>query len=173
MIRRPPTSNQAKSLFPYATLFRSTISFQFSKIDVKRHSGGSGSSSYQIFKGIIYVAEFNKDFAGVTQLSTTTEASKIAMYDKIQMGNDKFNSVFNTYTTNEVETRCILSNKLMEKILRLYSEFGAEIQVLFFNSCMIIIQNTQRNNFEAKLFSQINEEEIGRASCRERVSSRV
>ena len=48
----------------------------------------------------------------------------------------------------------------MERLLKMRMKFGAKMQVAFINSRMILLISMERNNFEAKLFSQITVNDI-------------
>ena len=117
-----------------------------------------------IFKGIIFVADFNKEFHGMTQVTSISQSSFLneVIGGRIQMEDAKFNNKFDVYSTDEVEARYILSPNLMERLLALNKKFNTKIQIAFSKSDVIILIDSKHNNFEAKLFSAITDSHINK-----------
>lgn len=78
-----------------------------------------------LFKGFLFIADFNKEFKSNTILKSKELLTKFNSNDKktffkdksIKMENIDFNNKFEVFSEDEIETRYILSLKLMERIL--------------------------------------------------------
>jgi len=90
-----------------------------------------------LFKGFLFVADFNKDFKHKTILKSKEKITKFSSTDKIsffkgktiKMENNDFNSKFEVFSDDEIESRYILSLNLMEKILKIQDDFKNKIQI--------------------------------------------
>ncbi|SHG03242.1 DUF3137 domain-containing protein [Pedobacter caeni] len=112
--------------------------------------------STAIFKGVIFRADFNKNFEGITILSADRLRLNISPYDKvipgtpIEMENTAFNKLFNIRTTNEIEARYLLSPLLMEKLIELNKKSSGTISVSFINNSIYIAFPRVRQLFEVQ-----------------------
>lgn len=125
------------------------------------------SKSYRtLFKGILFVADFNKNFNGRTVVLTDqaekTFGSLGTLFQKlnqrrdplIKMDDVKFENAFAVYGTDPVEAHYILSPALMQRILDLKVKAG-NIQMSFVDSSVYIAIPRSENLFESNLFSPI------------------
>src|SRR3546814_9207823 len=66
MIRRPPRSTRTDTLFPYTTLFRSTLTLQDTLLQCTDESTHAGSSSITIRNVLVFLSQIHpisiKDF---------------------------------------------------------------------------------------------------------------
>lgn len=121
---------------------------------------------HDIFKGIIFVADFNKNFGATTIVRPKGMTGAIGAWlskNIFSFGNDQiitlenpdFQKTFITYGTDQVESRYILTPALMERILQLNAQSGGTISVTFTKSRMYIAFFLSRNHFEAPIFKTL------------------
>lgn len=121
---------------------------------------------HDILKGIVFVADFNKNFNGITVVRPKDFGNSIgAWFSKniysfgekniVELENDAFNKSFVTYGTDQVEARYILTPALMDRICQLNGRAAYAISVSFVNSSMYIAFPLSKNYFEAPLFKSL------------------
>ncbi len=138
--------------------------FEFSEIDLQREEtytdkdGKEHKKIKKVFKGIVFIADFHKDFQGETFLVR----KKLLGKDKwrlrtqgvftIELEDDDFNSAFQAMTTNDIEARYILSSNLMRKIMEFNNRAKGGVKISFIDSKMYLFTETNKNHFEGKFF---------------------
>jgi hypothetical protein len=121
---------------------------------------------HEIFKGIIFAADFNKNFNGVTVVRPKNMVGAMGAWfsknlfsfgDKtvIELENTAFSKAFITHATDQVEARYILTPALMERILSLNANAKETISLSFINTKMYIAFPLSRNYFEAPVFKTL------------------
>ncbi|WP_199139931.1 DUF3137 domain-containing protein [Pedobacter sp. ASV12] len=121
---------------------------------------------HDILKGIVFVADFNKNFNGVTAIRPKDFGSSIGAWfakniysfgDKniVELENEAFNKNFVTYSTDQIEARYILTPALMDRLCELNQRAAYAISVSFVNSNMYIAFPLAKNYFEAPLFKSL------------------
>lgn len=146
-------------------------SFYFAEVHAEyktetRTKNGTQTTWHDILKGIIFVADFNKNFNGVTVIRPKDFGSSIGAWfskniysfgDKniIELENDGFNKNFVTYGTDQVEARYILTPAMMERINELNQRSAYTISLSFINSCMYIAFPLDKNYFEAPIYKTL------------------
>ena len=98
------------------------------------------------FKGIVFIAEFNKFFTSRTFASSIIYTEPKG--DKMTVDNVEFNNIFEIHTNDKVNAFYILSPSLMEKLLRLRKRFECNIGVAFVDNKIYIYIDDGRDNFE-------------------------
>ena len=146
-------------------------SFYFAEVHAEyktetQTKNGRKTNWHNIFKGIIFSADFNKDFNGVTLVKPKDIGNRIGAWfsknifnfgdkDLINLENEYFNGNFVTYGTDQIESRYILTPSLMDKIAELNERSSDSISVSFVNSSMYIAFPLNRNYFEAPTFKSL------------------
>jgi hypothetical protein len=121
---------------------------------------------HDIFKGIIFVADFNKHFNGVTVVRPKDIGSSIGAWfskniyafgnkEVIELENPHFIKNFVTYSNDQVEARYILTPSMMEKISDLNERSAYCISLSFINSAMYIAFPLDENYFEPPVFKTL------------------
>lgn len=127
---------------------------------------GTRTEWHDIFKGIIFVADFNKNFNGVTIVRPKDLGSSIGAWfsknlfsfgdnDVVQLENTAFCKAFVTYANDQVEARYILTPAMMERILELNARAKYTVTMSFISSKMYIAFPLDRNYFEAPIFKTL------------------
>ncbi|CAD0002358.1 DUF3137 domain-containing protein [Flavobacterium chungangense] len=117
---------------------------------------------FDIFKGIIFIADFNKNFSTSTVVRPKSPKDEINSWfsknifsfgdsDKVQLENTEFDSKFVTYSKNQIEARYILTPAMMERIVALNSKCDKTISISFIHSKMYIAFPLSHNYFEAPI----------------------
>lgn len=138
---------------------------------VTQTKNGTRTEWHDIFKGIIFAADFNKNFNGVTIVRPKDFGSTLGAWfsknlfsfsnkDVIKLENVDFDKAFLTYGTDQVESRYLLTPAMMERILRLNSNSKFSISLSFIESRMYIAFPLNRNYFEAPIFKSLLNPEL-------------
>ncbi len=150
-------------------LGKTGIRFSEVHAEVKRESSDNGRKSTHwvtIFRGIFFVADFNKHFVGRTVVLPDFAEGLLgsfgSMFQKMAIGRDElikledpdFERNFVVYGTDQVEARYILSPSLMERIVALKQKSGG-VCLSFINSQVYIAISVRENLFEPSLFSSL------------------
>jgi hypothetical protein len=126
--------------------------------------GRTRTTWHTIFKGIFFVADFNKHFQGQTFVLPDTAESAMGGFGRwfqelggkldgrpgelVSLESPEFERLFVVHSTDQVEARYILSPSLMERLVALRNEVGAGLAVSFVNSCIYIAIPSSKNHFE-------------------------
>ncbi|RYD73663.1 MAG: DUF3137 domain-containing protein [Sphingobacteriales bacterium] len=151
-------------------------SFYFAEVhaEYKREvqtKNGTRTEWHDIFKGILFTADFNKNFNGVTLVKPkdlfgtmsawfTKNLFSFSNKDVVNLENTAFDKAFITHSTDQVEARYILTPAMMERILTLNKNSKNTISLSFINSKMYIAFPLSRNYFEAPVFKTLLNPEL-------------
>jgi len=138
---------------------------------VERTKDGTRTEWHEIFGGIIFVADFNKSFNGITTVRPKSIGAAFGAWfsknlfsfgndDVVQLENTAFDKTFVTHGSDQVEARYILTPALMERILKLNQQSKHTISLSFIESRMYIAFPLSRNYFEAPVFKSLLSSEI-------------
>ncbi len=149
-----------------------STAIRFSEVhsEKRTQSGGKGEVEKwkTIFKGILFVADFNKKFNGRTvvleDVAESVFGSIGTMFQKINKFRDplikmedvEFEKAFAVYGTNSVEAHYILSPSLMKRIVEFRKKSGL-INLSFIESHVYIAipVDATVNLFEPKIYSTL------------------
>lgn len=144
---------------------------EFSEI-VGKHvtSTGTGSTRKEhqslIFKGIFFVADFNKNFKGHTIVLPDTAERMLGKFGQslqtmssrgelIKLEDLEFEKEFCVYSDDQVEARYILSTSLMKRIVDFKRKWNTKVYLSFRHSKVYIAIKMDKNLFETRLFKSI------------------
>ncbi|MFD2368858.1 DUF3137 domain-containing protein [Brevibacillus sp. GCM10020057] len=159
--------------------------FQFSELKIFQEQDGTDDGMTQeliMFQGVLFVADFHKDFEGLTVLtgnmsSTNSRVGKFmtqlskkllerridAATQTIKLENEAFNKAFQVRVSHEGETRYILSSSMMERLLE-FKNSGkgryAPINISSVDSCMFVSIWNHKDQFEGNINQEINNEAV-------------
>ncbi|SDG87795.1 Protein of unknown function [Pedobacter terrae] len=133
---------------------------------VTQTKDGTRTEWHDIFRGILFAADFNKKFNGVTIVRPKDFGAAFGAWfsknlfsfgknDVIQLENVAFDKTFVTYGSDQVGSRYILTPALMERILNLNHQSKYNISLSFIESRMYIAFPLNRNYFEAPIFKSL------------------
>jgi hypothetical protein len=132
----------------------------------RRTKNGTRTEWHTIFKGIIFVADFNKNFNVSTVVRPKGIGDAIGSWfsknifsfgntELIKLENTTFDNIFVTYSKNQIEARYILTPAMMERILDLNKKSDETISLSFINSKMYIAFPLSHNYFEPPIHSSL------------------
>lgn len=119
-----------------------------------------------LFNGLMFDADFNKNFNGMTLLSTLDIRNNIdEKLEDVKLEDPKFNRMFKVYATDQVEARYILSPSLQERLVKMMENLKqtSDIKralISFFESRILILLPSNVNHFEANLFHKLSIKEV-------------
>jgi hypothetical protein len=140
--------------------------FSFSELHaeyktVTQTKNGRQEHWHTILKGIVFYADFNKNFNGVTVVRPKDMGAALGAWiskampifsssgkELIQLENPQFNSEFVTYSTDQVEARYILTPAMMERLYELNKRCSYTISVSFIDSSVFIAFPLNKDYFE-------------------------
>lgn len=143
---------------------------RFSEIDAEYESGsGKDRHTYQIFKGLFFIADFNKNFTCTTVVLPDTAEKLFGWLGQkmqemnffrgqlVKLEDAEFEKQFVVYSNDQIQARYILSPSLMERIIKFKAETGRKIHLSFVGSMVFVAISFSRNLFEPKLFSSLTD----------------
>jgi hypothetical protein len=150
----------------HGTVGRTAMGFSEVHAEYKTHDK-NGDHWHTIFKGLFFVADFNKHFHGRTVVLPDTAERLLGGLGKmlqkwnisrdqlIQLEDPEFEKEFAVYGTDQVEARYILSTSLMERVLNFKRKTGKRIHIAFVGSYVFVAIPYKKNLFEPKLFTSL------------------
>ena len=143
--------------------------FQFSELhtEYKQVTYGSKGQRHEqwitIFRGLFMHADFNKNFAGITfVLPDTAERLFGALGQSLQrlssrgelvkLENVEFEKLFVVYSSDQVESRYILTPAIMEAMVNLHRRFEGDIYFSFVDSRVYFAKGFSTALFEPNIF---------------------
>lgn len=140
------------------------------KTQTHSSKGGTKTQWHTIFRGVFFIADFNKNFNGTTVvlpdiserifgwLGTKLQQLNFIRGGKlIKLEDPEFEKQFAVYGDDEVEARYLLSTSLMQRILDFKKKSGKTIGLSFTNSKLNIAITIYKNLFEARIFKKISD----------------
>jgi len=144
------------------------------KTESRDSKGHRQTNWHTIFKGLFFIADFNKYFKGRTfVLPDSAEklfgrfGQKIQEIGKshgklVKLEDPDFEREFAVYSTDQVEARYILSPALMRRLLKFKNKTGEKVYFSFTGGEVNIGISSTKNRFEPKLFSTVLNIELAR-----------
>lgn len=142
--------------------------FWFSEIKAEyRTTGSKGETHWQIlFKGLFFVADFNKHFEGTTvvlpnrlgnsAIAKVLQKANLARREKlVQLEDPEFNKYFVVYGDDQVVSRYVLSTSLMQRLVDFRKKSDKPIYVSFVNSFMYLAIEYTKDLFEPSMFRSL------------------
>jgi len=145
--------------------------FKFSEIKAEeKHettdSEGHRQTSYStIFEGVMFIAEFHKNLKGITRVKEGSDGffeKLFAGKSKVSLENINFEKIYNTYSTDQVEARYILTPDMMERMLKLKEKFNAKVEFSFLHNLVFIAIHSNKDQFELDRKKPVDHAQIKR-----------
>ena len=141
---------------------------QFSEIEAKYESGSGKNRSVEIvFKGLFFIADFNKNFKGQAvvlpdaaeklfgHFGKLLQSWNLARDQLISLEDPEFEKLFVVYGSDQVEARYILSTSLMRRIIDFREKTNRNIYLSFVGSKVFVAVPYTRNLFEPRIFKTV------------------
>lgn len=113
-----------------------------------------------IFKGFLFIADFHKEFQGETTILQNSFFKVKMGTSRVKMENPDFEKVFDVFSTNQIEARYLITPSMMERMLKLDSNFKKGVTISFRNSTILVAIPDSKNRFEADVWSSLNDMSI-------------
>ena len=143
--------------------------FQFSELHTQYKQVTYGSKGQRqehwvtIFRGLFMHADFNKNFSGITYVLPDTAERLLGSFGQslqklsgrgqlVKLENPEFEKLFVVYSSDQVESRYILTPTMMEAMVNLYRRFGGEIYFSFVGSRVYFANSINEALFEPNIF---------------------
>lgn len=130
--------------------------FEFSDLDV---SIPNGKTREQIFKGVFFVADFNKNFSGETFVTSRhaffSAGPETPPGEVVTLEDPEFEAMFATHSTSQIEARYILSPALMRRIVVFGRQSKKPIAIAFSGTSMFIAMYNASTRLEPVLWQTL------------------
>lgn len=143
--------------------------FQFSELHTQYKQVTYGSKGQRrehwvtIFRGVFLHADFNKNFSGTTFVLPDTAERLLGKFcqslqkmsgrgELVKLENPEFEKQFVVYSSDQVESRYILTPTIMEAMVNLYKRFKGEIYFSFVGSRVYFANSINEALFEPNIF---------------------
>lgn len=147
---------------------------EFSELHAERKeetysSRGRRRRWHTIFKGLFFIADFNKKFYGKTvvlpdtaeklfgQAGSFLQSLNKARGDLIKLEDPEFEKMFVVYGDDQVESRYVLSTSLMERIVAFRKKTGRPVYLSFVGSQVFVAVPYRKGLFEPAVFSRLTD----------------
>ncbi len=119
----------------------------------------NGTRVYYVtyFLGRVFKFTFNKEFDGQLQVLESGSPLSSRKFQRVELESIDFNKKFRTFSTNELSAFYVLTPDIMEAIFALEQRNPGRIGLSFSGDTLYIAINNNKDTFEIKMFSQINE----------------
>lgn len=144
------------------------VKFEFSDIHTQYKTKDSKGKTHwhTIFKGTFFVSEFNKNFKGSVlvypdytekffgYLANSLQKINFNNLEFVKMDSPAFEKEFKVYASDQILARYILSNSLMEKIVKFKNLINKPLYFSFRHN-MMFVAISGNNNFEPPIFRSV------------------
>lgn len=120
-----------------------------------------------IFMGKWIIFDYNKSFKTNIEVSqkgfSNSKVNNLFLrktYKKVEMEDEEFNKMFNTYAQNEHEAFYILTPSLMDRIKNINKKLNGTLLFCFINNKLHIGIQNNKDSFEPRIFKPIDGKEI-------------
>ena len=129
--------------------------------------GRSKTTWHTIFRGLFFIADFNKNFKSRTVVLPDTmekmfgflgkklQSMNIGRDQLIKLEDPEFEKQFVVYGQDQVEARYILSTALMKRILDFRNKTKRDISLSFVNSSVFVAIPVNKDLFEPRIFRTV------------------
>lgn len=127
---------------------------------------------HTIFKGMLFVSDFHKNFHGETMIDVDTMERYLGKLgrkfqqwnpsrpgDLVKLENPEFEKKFAVYSTDEQECRYILTPSMMERLLDMTKRINFKVAISFRNNQVYIAVFNNMDLFEPSVFGSLLKEE--------------
>lgn len=128
------------------------------------------------FQGVLFLADFNKNFKGHTLLQDKriksyqhlkryirmlfVNKSGKRKLNRIKLENQKFNHLFKTKTTHEIEARYVLTPNFIEKIIAFRKKRRIPIDIAFRQNFISIACFSKKSFFKPSIFRRMKHGQV-------------
>lgn len=142
--------------------------FHFSELHTQyKTTGNKGQTHWHdIFKGIFFIADFNKEFEGSTVLLPNQIGGGFSFFKKIfglnrkeklvELADPEFTDNFTCYSTDDIKARYILTPALMERLNRFHKKYpDNRVALSFVDGQIFVAISYPHDLFEPSYFKSV------------------
>jgi TM2 domain-containing membrane protein YozV len=112
------------------------------------------------FRGLFFVAEFNKSFKGCTlirpdDIGIWPQWLRVTKREPVRLEDPEFEKLFAVYSTDQITARYILSTSLMKRITDYKNKVGRAIHISFIRNKIFIAIGHKKNSFEINIYKSL------------------
>ncbi len=134
------------------------------KTTTRDSKGHTKTQWHTIFKGLFFVADFNKHFQGETyvlpdtaqklfgKLGQKLQSMNMTRPDLVKLEDPEFEKAFAVHATDQIEARYILSPALMRRIVEFRTRTRSTVYLSFVGSNVYVAVASGRDRFEPRIF---------------------
>lgn len=147
-------------------------SIKFSEVHAFiEEKSGKNTTYVEVFGGILFVADFNKNFTGRTYVLPDKMERSLGRFSNFLQGlirsygelvkleDIDFEKQFMVYSSDQVEARYILSTSMMQRMMDYQKKANSDLMMAFVNSHIYIALPIRGRLFEPKIFGRLTSEE--------------
>ncbi len=140
--------------------------FQFSELHTqyKTYTTKDGKTEeewHTIFKGLFAHADFNKHIKGRTFILPEHAKKDFTKYnlsekdggetELVKLENPEFEKIFKVFSTDQIESRYILTPTMMEAIVNIYKKYKKRVHFSFIGSRVFVAMSFNKDLFEPRI----------------------
>lgn len=142
--------------------------FWFSEVkaEYKTTTSKGQTQWHTIFKGLFFVADFNKHFEGSTvvlpnrhgrsALARILQKVNLSRREKlVKLEDPEFNKYFVVYADDQIESRYVLSPSLMQRLIDFRKKNGNPLHISFVSSFLFLAIGYTKDLFEPSYFKSL------------------
>ncbi|MEW5895686.1 MAG: DUF3137 domain-containing protein [Candidatus Omnitrophota bacterium] len=134
------------------------------KVETRDSKGRRQTQWHTIFKGLFFIADFNKNFSGRTVVlpdqaerclggfGKFLQSKNVSRDPLVSMDDPGFEKEFVVYGTDQIEARYILTSSLMSRVMNFRRKTGRNLYLSFIDSAIFIAIPYAKNLFEPNIF---------------------
>lgn len=150
--------------FVMGTLDKTKLEFSELHAEYITRDSKGRTQHHTIFKGLFFIADFNKHFKGATYvlpdvaermlggLGTMFQKANKGRGELIKLEDVEFEKLFAVYGDDQIEARYILTHSLMERIVNFKKKTGKRISISFIGSNVNVAIPYSKDLFEPRIF---------------------
>lgn len=144
------------------------VDVRFSEVHTQVKKKGNKGKTYwmNVFQGMFFIADFNKEFQGRTIVLPDNSEKFLGSFahifqsfssrgELIKMDSLEFEKAFTVYSSDQIEARYILSHSLMQSILEFKKLLDKNIHISFVGSKIYIAISFKEKLFEPKIYKRV------------------
>ena len=144
------------------------VDVRFSEVHSELKKKGNKGKTYwvTIFRGLMFIADFNKHFKGKTIIIPDHSEKFLGSLshffqsfssrgELVKMDSPEFEKEFVVYSDDQIEARYILSHSLMNAILEYKKLVGKNLSISFVGSNIYMAIGFKKRLFEPKIYKKV------------------
>jgi hypothetical protein len=145
------------------------VDIKFSELHTQQKKKNAKGQEYYatIFRGLFFIADFNKHFKGKTIILPDKSEKYFGFIshffqsfsshgELVKLDNSEFEKEFVVYSNDQIEARYILATSFMENILKLKKIANKKISISFNGAKVYIAIHLQGGVFEPKIYKKVS-----------------